>query len=85
VVVADVLRGGPSDQAGVKVGDKILKVNDEVINSASHLINYVALQAPNTTVKLEVERNGQTATLDVTVGERKNQNQSSQYIPLPKR
>jgi len=56
-----------------------------VINSASHLINYVALQAPNTTVKLEVERNGQTATLDVKVGERKNQNQSSQYIPLPKR
>lgn len=44
----------------------------------------MALQAPNTTVKLEVERNGQTATLDVTVGERKNQNQSSQYIPLPK-
>ncbi|WP_151831947.1 trypsin-like peptidase domain-containing protein [Acinetobacter ursingii] len=85
VVVADVLRGGPSDQAGVKVGDKILKVNDEVINSASHLINYVALQTPNTTVKLEVERNGQTATLDVKVGERKNQNQSSQYIPLPKR
>lgn len=85
VVVADVLKNGPASLAGVKVKDQILKVNDQNIDSASHLINYVALQAPNSVVRLEVLRDGQPLTLDVKVGERKSQNQSSQFIPLPSR
>ncbi|MGL1830253.1 UNVERIFIED_CONTAM: PDZ domain-containing protein [Acinetobacter sp. HSTU-ASm16] len=85
VVVADVLQNGPAAQAGVKVNDKIIKANDEQINSVSHLINYVALQQPGSIITLEVERNGQRQNLQVKVGERKVQNQNSQYIPLPQR
>ncbi|MEQ1323856.1 trypsin-like peptidase domain-containing protein [Acinetobacter soli] len=85
VVVADVLQNGPAAQAGVKVNDKIIKANDEQINSVSHLINYVALQQPGSMITLEVERNGQRQNLQVKVGERKVQNQNSQYIPLPQR
>ncbi|WP_288419211.1 trypsin-like peptidase domain-containing protein [uncultured Acinetobacter sp.] len=85
VVVADVLQNGPAAQAGVKVNDKIIKANDEQINSVSHLINYVALQQPGSSITLEVERNGQLQNLQVKVGERKVQNQNSQYIPLPQR
>ncbi|MCG2916570.1 PDZ domain-containing protein, partial [Escherichia coli] len=57
--MADVLQNGPAAQAGVKVNDKIIKANDEQINSVSHLINYVALQQPGSSITLEVERNGQ--------------------------
>ncbi|NHB57915.1 S1C family serine protease [Acinetobacter shaoyimingii] len=86
VVVADVLRDGPAAQAGIKVGDKIIKVNEEEITSASHLINYVALQQPNNTIRIEVIRNEKPVTIDVVVGERKLQpSNDSQYIPLPKR
>lgn len=85
VIVADVLKGGPAALAGLKVGDKIIKVNNEVITSTSHLINYVALQAPNSVVKVEVVRDGQNVELSVKVGERKIQSPDSQYIPLPKR
>ena len=85
VVVADVLADGPAATAGIKKADKIIQVNDELINSASHLINYVALQAPNSTIKVNVIRNEQPLTLNVVVGERKAQNNSSQYIPLPQR
>ena len=85
VIVADVLKGGPAALAGLKVGDKIIKVNNEVITSTSHLINYVALQAPNSVVKVEVVRGGQNVELSVKVGERKIQSPDSQYIPLPKR
>jgi Do/DeqQ family serine protease len=85
VVVADVLKNGPAAQAGLLKGDKIIQVNDEKITSASHLINYVALQAPNSTIKIQVDRAGQPLTLDVVVGERQIQNTGSQYIPLPKR
>ena len=83
VVVAEVLENGPAAKAGIQRGDKIIKVNNEVITSASHLINFVALQAPNITVQIEVERAGKTMTLDVVISERKTQSSSSQYIPLP--
>lgn len=85
VVVGDVLPNGPAASAGVKKGDKIIEVNGEAITSASHLINYVALQAPNSTIKIAVVRGEKPLTLDVVVGERKAQNNTSQYIPLPKR
>lgn len=86
VVVADVLRGGPAAQAGLKRGDKIMKVNDEVITSTSHLINYVAQQAPSSTMQISIERDGKAINLPVQVGERKaqSQNSDSQYIPLPR-
>lgn len=58
VTVAEVLPNGPSAQAGIQRGDKIIMVNDEQITSASHLINYVALQAPGSKIRIEVEREG---------------------------
>lgn len=85
VIVADVLKHGPAAEAGIKVGDRIVKVNNENISSTSHLINYVALQAPNSIIQVEVVRGGKTVTLAVKVGERKLQSSDSQYIPLPKR
>ena len=85
VIVADVLKNGPAALAGLKLGDKIVKVNDEDITSASHLINYVALQAPNTEIQIEVVRGNQPILLNVKVGERKVLSNESQYIPLPRR
>ena len=83
VVVADVLKRGPAAEAGIKVGDRIVKVNNEDITSTSHLINYVALQAPNTEIQVEVVRGDQKVNLTVKVGERKVVNNDSQFIPLP--
>lgn len=85
VVVADVFKRGPAAEAGIKVGDRIVKVNNEDITSTSHLINYVALQAPNTEIQVEVVRGDQKVNLTVKVGERKVVNNDSQFIPLPKR
>jgi Trypsin-like serine proteases, typically periplasmic, contain C-terminal PDZ domain len=86
VIVADVIRNGPAAQAGLKRGDKIMKVNNELITSTSHLINYVAQQAPLSTMQIDIERDGKVMTLPVQVGERKpqTQNSDSQYIPLPR-
>lgn len=86
VVVAGILKGGPADQGGIKVGDKILKVNNETVDSVSHLMNYVALQAPGSVVKIQVQRGDQTLQADVKVTERKApSNNNAQYIPLPHR
>ncbi|AWL28380.1 PDZ domain-containing protein [Acinetobacter defluvii] len=85
VVVADVLKRGPAADAGLRIGDRIVKVNDEEISSTSHLINYVALQAPNSEIKVEVVRGQETLDLNVKVGERQIEQSDSQYIPLPRR
>lgn len=85
VMVADVLRNGPAAIAGIQVGDRVIRVNQEQISSASHLINYVALQAPNSTIQVEVVRGNEKLQLNVMVGERKVQSNDSQFIPLPKR
>nr|WP_269091438.1 trypsin-like peptidase domain-containing protein [Acinetobacter sp. ME22] len=85
VTVAGVLANGPAAKAGVQIGDSILKVNQQQITSASHLINYVALQAPNSTIHLSIERKGKPVDVAVQVGERKVKNTNTQYIPLPKR
>lgn len=85
VMVADVLRSGPAAVAGIQAGDKVVRVNDEQITGASHLINYVALQAPNSTIQVEVVRGNEKLVLNVMVGERKVQSNDSQFIPLPKR
>jgi len=86
VIVAKVEANGPAAKAGFLKGDKVLKVNNEVITTASHLINYVAMQAPNSTVKISIERDGKPMQLDVVVAERKVQNQTNdaQFIPLPR-
>lgn len=86
VVAVDVLAAGPAGKAGIKRGDKILKMNDEVISSASHLINYVAMQAPNSIVQLEIERDQKIMNVNVEIVEKKiqEQNADSQYIPLPR-
>lgn len=85
VLVADVLKNGPAAEAGLKIGDKIIKVNNEGITSASHLINYVALQAPDSVIQIEVIRGDKNIVTNVVVGERKTQSSNSQFIPLPKR
>lgn len=71
VVVADVLKNGPAASAGIKIGDKIIQVNNQQITSASHLINYVALQAPNSEINVMVERDGKQQNFVVTVGKEK--------------
>ena len=86
VVIADVLQNGPAAGAGLKIGDKIMQVNGEVISSSPHLINYVALQAPKSTIKISIIRNNEPMVIDVVVGERKvQQSDDSQFIPLPQR
>ena len=77
------MANGPAAKAGIRRGDKILKVNDEEISSTSHLINYVALQQPNQPVNILIEREEQSLELQVVVGERKVQNSDKQFIPLP--
>jgi serine protease DegS len=87
VVVAEVEPNGPAAKAGLQKGDVLLQVNGEEINSASYLVNYVGLQAPNSKVKVQLQRQGKPLEAQIVVAERPltaQQNPNNQYIPLPR-
>jgi putative serine protease PepD len=51
-----VTQGGPADQAGIRPGDVITKINGRVVTATDELIVAIRAQAPGTTVTLTVRR-----------------------------
>ncbi|MEV3930980.1 trypsin-like peptidase domain-containing protein [Streptomyces sp. NPDC049944] len=66
-----VTPNGPAAKAGLKAGDVITKFNDTVVESGPTLIGEIWTQKPGDKVTLTYERNGKTATAELTLGERK--------------
>ncbi|HEU5427304.1 MAG TPA: trypsin-like peptidase domain-containing protein [Actinocrinis sp.] len=66
-VVKTVSAGGAAGNAGIKVGDVITKVDEQQINSADSLVAAIRSYKPGTPVTLTYVRNGQTATVQVTL------------------
>ncbi|MEX1033332.1 MAG: DegQ family serine endoprotease [Cellvibrionaceae bacterium] len=67
-LVEDVMRGGPSDLAGLKPGDVILEFNKIDIEQSSDLPLVVGNTEPGKKVPVLVMREGRKRTIDVTVG-----------------
>lgn len=70
VIVADVLRDGPAWKAGVRVGDIVLKLNDQAVEDSQGFLNQIAPLEPGKTVGLSVLRAGKRLQLDVKIGTR---------------
>ncbi|MFH9653690.1 S1C family serine protease [Streptomyces anulatus] len=65
-----VTPNGPAAKAGLKAGDVITKFNDTVIDSGPTLIGEIWTRKPGEKVTLTYERDGRTATAEVTLGQR---------------
>jgi serine protease Do len=68
-LVADVTAGSPAEAAGLKSGDVITKFNNQPVQDAGQLKLRVAETPPGTSVPIQVNRNGETKDLSVTVKE----------------
>lgn len=53
-----VTRGGPSERAGLRAGDVILRIDNEEMKSQQDLIRLLARRAPGQVVQVEVAREG---------------------------
>jgi Do/DeqQ family serine protease len=53
--------------AGVKIGDVVVKIDETTIKSSTALIEYVGRKRPGDKINITVDRNGQTLTLPVTL------------------
>jgi serine protease Do len=71
-LVADVVKGGPAEKAGVKAGDIIVEFDKREIKESSDLPSAVARITPGTAVQLKVLREGKQISLPITVGELKD-------------
>jgi serine protease Do len=70
VLVSSVAKGGPADQAGMKVGDIITSVDGRSIKDGEDLVNTITARHPGSTAKVGYLRNGQQESATVTIQDR---------------
>jgi S1-C subfamily serine protease len=68
VLVVKVVSGGPADQAGLKVGQIIVQIDNTKVSDISELNNYVLSKTPGTQVTLQVYQGNQKQTVKVMLG-----------------
>jgi serine protease Do len=68
VLISDVVKGSPADEAGLKQGDVITEFNGTAIKSLATFRNEISLMIPGTTVSLTINRKGEILKLPVTLG-----------------
>jgi len=88
VVVQDVEKDGPAEEAGIKSGDVITEVDSEKITSTSDLSSQLAGHKEGDVVTLSVYRDGKTLKINVTLGVRQqaalpdnDSSSASQVVP----
>ena len=70
ILVSAVLEGGPADQAGIMPGDLITAISGVEIHSSYQMLDLVAGKPPGTLLNIDLIRNGQPYSLQVTIIER---------------
>jgi regulator of sigma E protease len=64
-MIQQVLAGGAAERAGLRIGDRLMKLDDQPLRNSSQFIDAVAAK-PDVPLTLEIERQGQPLTLTIT-------------------
>ena len=67
--IESVTEGAPAEQAGLKAGDIITKVDDVDVTINDDVVNYVRSRQVGDVVSMTVYRDGGYLTFDVTIGD----------------
>lgn len=70
VLISSLELDGPAEKSGLKQGDIITKLDNVSILKPAQLTEMVASKAPNTSIEMEILRNGKRVNLVVTLGKR---------------
>jgi serine protease Do len=68
--------GSPAAKAGIKSGDVITAVNGVQVKDARELARTIGMMAPDSSVKLDIVRNGEPRTITATLAEVPNEQQA---------
>src|SRR5688572_27534745 len=69
-LIANVLRGGPADRAGVRQGDVLMEVDGKPVADPTAMLNLIAALQPGAPTKMKLRRQGQDVEATVNVGRR---------------
>ena len=78
VYVVDVVQGGPADKAGLKVGDRIVRIDGTEIAQKDDLGTLMQQHTAGDTLSITVARDGQMQTVSLTLGEKNASNTAAQ-------
>lgn len=70
VIIAGIVKDGPADKAGLKVGDILLKLDNEKIRDTTQMLNQIAAYAPGEKKSVELLREGKKQTITIEIGVR---------------
>lgn len=68
VIVAGVLRGGPADKSGLRIGDIVQRFDGRPVRDTMLLLRWIAAATPGQVVTLQVLRAGAQREILVTMG-----------------
>ncbi len=69
-VVVDVFKGSPAEKAGLRPGDRVVRIGGKPVQRYQQILRRVALLQPGTSVKVEIVRGGRTFEFTATLAER---------------
>lgn len=67
--ITAVTAHGPAAEAGIQVGDILLKIDNAPFDSVQQALNVIAETPPNSSLALTINRNGQLLTINAIVRE----------------
>lgn len=70
VLITDVIKNSPAEQAGIKTGDILLTIEAHVIQDWSAMLESVAAIPPGKSIVVQLLRDGATLQLNLIVGTR---------------
>jgi serine protease Do len=80
VLVGDVIEDSPAEEAGIKRGDIIVRVNDEEVNSPEELQDKIRSIEIGEKANVEVIREGKEITFVVKIGEMSTLEEEGEYL-----
>ena len=81
VLVSDTISGSPAEQAGIKSGDVITKVNGEPVGSTDELINAISMKPVGSVVTLDIVRDKAPLQMQVTLAEKPSEAELAANTP----
>ncbi|MGH8496587.1 MAG: RIP metalloprotease RseP [Gammaproteobacteria bacterium] len=74
-VIGNLIEGEPADLAGLEPGDRIVRANGEPVAGWEEWVEQVRAR-PGDAMTLEVERSGETLTLELAIGEAQSEGET---------